>query len=386
MDNFANINLDDGLINWGATPEIAQYHQREFRKFLAQTPEQIRRACCDDEGRLVSIIQAEHFDMPFLERICEVTNATRRTYKFASGNIEGMLRSKKVLDLFAQPSSRTYESFTISEANLGMVSRNIRDLRTSSSAKGESDRDALRSHSSYFNALVFRHPCDYFDIFALWVMRTSDRPIPIINGGAGTKEHPTQALLDYYTIRESLDRNIDGKSFAFVGDCKRGRTVHSLAKVLALHNNIELYFVAPTEYQIDSETERYLIGRGVKFTKVTEGLEGIPEIITGAVYITRIQDEHDTDGKQKRYDSRFIFTEPMLDQLRYPAVLMHPLPKREEIDPAIDYRKDRKIMFWRQMRNGMWVRTALFAHIFGVEDKILETYRMCEKATAPKPL
>ncbi|MBU1974708.1 MAG: hypothetical protein KKH52_04920, partial [Nanoarchaeota archaeon] len=142
----------------------------------------------------------------------------------------------------------------------------------------------------------------------------------------------------------------------------------------------------PDKYQIDQETEAYLTQQGVRVTRTTTGLEGIPEMITGAVYMTRIQDEHDKDGEQKRYDPRFIFTEPMLDQLQDPAVLMHPLPKREEIDPRIDYRDDRKIMIWRQMRNGMWARTALFAHIFGVDDKILETYRTCEKVTAPKPL
>ncbi|MEW5896239.1 MAG: hypothetical protein AB1668_00975 [Nanoarchaeota archaeon] len=378
-------NLNDGSINWGPTPEHAEYHQNMFRGFLAQTPEQIK-ACCREEGRLVHILQAEHFDLPFLERVCEVTNAARRSYKFASSQMNEMLKGRKVLNLFAQPSSRTFESFTTAEANLGMSSGSLRDLRTSSSAKGESDRDALRTHSSYSDALVFRHPCDYFDMFALWVMGTSARPIPIINGGAGKSEHPTQAVLDYYTIRESLNRQIDGKSFAFVGDCLRGRTVHSLAKVLALHKGVEMYFVAPEEYQIDSQTEAYLKKWEVRIHKVTSGLEGIPEIITGAVYMTRIQDEHDKDGTQKRYDPRFIFTGAMLDQLRDPAVLMHPLPKREEIDPAIDYRNERKIMIWRQMRNGMWARTALFAHIFGVDKQILGIYHNCERATAPKPL
>lgn len=386
MTALNGYDLNDGSINWGPNNEHVEFHQGMFRGFLAQTPEQIRRACCDEKGKLVNILQADHLDLSLLERICEVTNATRRVYKFASDKMSEMLKGRRVLDLFAQPSSRTYESFTTAEANLGMTCRNLRDLRISSSAKGESDRDALRTHSSYFDAIVFRHPCDYYDLFALWVMNTSGRPIPLINGGAGKSEHPTQAILDYYTIRESLERDIDGKSFAFVGDCLRGRTVHSLAKVLALHKNVEMYFVAPEEYQIDSKTEAYLRRREVKIHKITSGMEGIPEVITGAVYMTRIQDEHDKDGTQKRYDSKFIFTGAMLDQLRDPAVLMHPLPKREEIDPVIDYRDDRKIMVWRQMRNGMWARTALFAYIFGVDDQILDIYHRCEKATAPKPL
>ncbi|PIN76736.1 hypothetical protein COV17_01370 [Candidatus Woesearchaeota archaeon CG10_big_fil_rev_8_21_14_0_10_36_11] len=381
-----NFNLDDGSINWGPTESHREYHRKMFQGFLAQTPQKLRQACCDDEGRLVHILQAEHFDLPFLEHICEVTTAARRSYKFASAKMHEMLARKKVLHLFAQPSSRTFESFTVASSNLGMTSRSLRDLRTSSSAKGESDRDALRTHSSYFDAIVFRSPCDYFDMFALWVMSTSNRPIPIINGGSGKAKHPTQAILDYYTIRASLERQIDGKSFAFVGDCLRGRTVHSLAKVLALHKDIEMYFVAPEEYQIDPQTEAYLKKKGVKVNKVTGGLEGIPEIITGAVYMTRIQDEHDGDGEQKRYNPRFIFTEKMLDQLQDPAVLMHPLPKREEIYPAIDYRSDRKIMIWREMRNGMWTRTALFAHIFGFDQEVLRSYHEASKAYAPTPL
>lgn len=383
-------DLDDGSINWGPTKEITDFHKRMFEGFVTQTPSQIKRACRDDKGKLVHILNAEHFDLQFLTRICELTNAARRSYKFASSKMQQMLPEKKVLHLFAQPSSRTFESFTVAASNMDITSRSLRDLSISSAVKGETDRDALRTHSSYFDAIVFRHPCDYFDMFALWVMNTSSRPIPIINGGAGKQEHPTQAILDYYTIRESLHQQVDGKSFAFVGDCLRGRTVRSLAKVLSLHENMEMYFVAPEQYQIDSTTEQYLRKRGVKVNKVTSGLEGIPEIITGAVYMTRIQDEHDEGSEeekvQKRYDPRFIFRESMLDQLKDPAILMHPLPKREEIDPAIDYRDDRKIMIWREMRNGMWARTALFAHIFGVDQQILDQYEQGKKAYAAKPL
>jgi aspartate carbamoyltransferase catalytic subunit len=385
MLNLSNINVNGDWINWGPTAEVAEFHQKMFQGFLAQTPAKIREACYS-EGRLVHILSAEHFDLSFLEKICEVTNAARRINKIPDAPLKKLLRNKSVLNYFAQPSSRTFNSFSAAESLLGMRREEVRDLRTSSAAKNENDRDALRTQSSYYDALVFRNSCNYFDLFALWVMQTSQRPIPIINAGAGQEEHPTQALLDYYTIRESSHHRVDGKSFAFVGDCKRGRTVHSLAKILALHEDIEIYFVAPDEYQIDTTTETYLQDRQVRTHKITDGLNNLPEIITGAVYMTRIQDEHDQDKRTKRYDPRFIFTEKMLDSLPKDTVLMHPLPKREEIEPYIDYRQDKNIMLWRQMRNGMWLRTALFAHIFGKDDKILDYYHSCKQSTAPKPL
>ena len=210
-------------------------------------------------------------------------------------------------------------------------------------------------------------------------MKNCDREVPIINAGSGKKEHPTQGLLDYYTLWESFKGRLDNRTVVYVGDCQRGRTVHSLAKILSLHAHSTALFVAPDELQIDSETEHYIAARGTVVQKMTDRplRELVP--LADVVYMTRIQNEHGGEGN---YNPDFIFTEGMLDTMKPGAILMHPLPKREEIDPAINYRhNDPKVAYWRQMRNGMWTRVALLASVFGVDDRIIERYAGIEPDT-----
>lgn len=380
-------------IAWGAAEEIAGYHQKRFEDFAAQSPEEIEQACHDEKGKLVHILRAEHFDLDFLRKICDTATAARRISKLEDNFLKGLLRGKSVLNYFEQPSSRTFNSFFNAEGRLGMQRGELRDLSISSHAKGESHRDSLRTLSSYYDAMVCRTKSDIFDLFALWVMKTSDREIPVINAGSGKEEHPTQALLDYYTIKESLNGKLENRVGVYVGDCLRGRTVHSLAKVMALHPGGTAYFVGPEHLQIDEKTENYLKERDVTIHKVSD--RHLAEIVPlgDFIYMTRVQYEHGGEGG---YDPRFIFTLGMLDRMREEAILLHPFPKREEIDPRIDYlsckSKDHvereragKVMFWREMRNGMWTRLALLSHVFGVDDQIRNHYSKIEKATSPKP-
>ncbi|MBS3168229.1 hypothetical protein J4216_03835 [Candidatus Woesearchaeota archaeon] len=369
-------------IYWGSTEDLVNYNKEQFQKFLNLNKEEIKSLCFED-GRLKHILRAEHFDLDFLNKICDTANAARRISKLEDNYLKGLLRSKSILNYFSQPSSRTFFSFSSAEAHLGMKREELRDLKTSSSVKGESERDSLRTISSYFDALVVRHPSDLYDLFVLWVMKNTKRELPIINAGSGTMEHPTQGILDYYTIRESFDGKIDRRVVLFVGDCKRGRTIHSIAKILSLHKNITMYFVAPEHLQIDDETEEYIKKRGTIVHKTDKPLK---EVITFAdvIYMTRIQNEHGGDGKA---DLRYIFTKDMLDMIREGAILMHPMPKREEIDPSIDdIKDDKRVMYWRQQRNGMWCRVALLAYIFKVDFKIREHFERIKKSVAPKPL
>ncbi|SRR3989344_5463749 len=369
-ESSACILMDN--IFWGLSETVARYDQEQFRRFLSLPPDQIERACCDEKGRLKHIIRAEHFDREFLEKICQTANAARVIAKKEDNFLNGLLRSKSILNYFSQPSSRTFLSFSMAEAHLGMRREEVRDVKTSSSVKGETEQDGLRTNSSYFDAIVCRHPSDIYDLFAVWVMKNCDREVPIINAGSGKMEHPTQGLLDYYTLWESFKGKLNDLTVLYVGDCRRGRTVHSLAKILSLHANQTALFVAPDELQIDSETEHYVTGRGTVVGKITD--KPLRELVPLAdvVYMTRIQNEHGGEGN---YNPDFIFTEDMLDSMKPGAILMHPLPKREEIDPAVNYRhKDPRIAYWRQMRNGMWTRVALLANVFGVDDRIMEHY------------
>ncbi len=363
-------------IYWGESPAVEKYDKEKFESFRSKSPEEIRQAC-RKQGKLFHIISAEHFDLPFLEKIYETAHAARKIAKLEDKSLKRLLPSKSVLNYFNQPSSRTFLSFSTAESHLGMRREEVRDIRTSSYAKGESEKDSLRTVSSYFDALVCRHPSDQYGLFAVWVMKNSDREIPVISAGSGTTEHPTQGLLDYYTKRESFNGNLNGKVIAYVGDCLRGRTVHSDAKIQALHKDTTLYFVAPSDLQIDEETEKYVREKGAKVIKITEGIKDVVPL-ADVIYMTRIQNEH---GGNSQYDPRFIFTEEMLDCMKPGAILMHPMPKREEIDPAIDYQgKDKRVMYWRQQRNGMWVRVALLAHIFGVDQQIRELYEKIQRA------
>jgi aspartate carbamoyltransferase catalytic subunit len=364
-------------IYWGTSKEISNFDRRKFRKFLSLPPEKIEESCKDDNGRLIHIIRAEHFELDFLEKICDTADAARRVDQLEDRAMKRLLSSKSVLNYFKQPSTRTFFSFSLAEAHLGMRREELREIKTSSEVKGESEKDSLRTISSYFDAIVCRHPSDIYDLFALWVMKNSDRELPIINAGSGKKEHPTQGVLDYYTIRKAFPEGLDGKTIVYVGDCKRGRTVHSLAKVMALHEGTKAIFVAPKELQIDEETRRYISDKGTKVIKTQKSLS---KIVSKAdvIYMTRVQSEHGGSGE---YDLKFKFTKKMLDSMKEDAILMHPMPKREEIDPRIDYlKKDPRIAYWEQQRNGMWTRVALLAHIFGVDEQIREQYQKIQNA------
>jgi len=325
----------DGIF-WGNSQSIADYDYEQFQRFLEKTPEELEQACRDRKGRLKHIIRAEHFSLDFMNLICETAEAARGVASLEDKSLKSLLSSKSVLNFFKQPSSRTFLSFSMAEAHLGMRREEVRDIQTSSEVKGESEKDSLRTISSYFDAIVCRHPSAYYDRFMVWVMQTSNRELPCINGGSGAGEHPTQALTDYYTDWKAFKGNLDGKNIAFVGDCKRGRTIHSGAKVLALHKNVTMYFVAPEDLQIDSDTENYVKRKGVRVIKETKALDNVIEE-ADIIYMTRIQNEHGGSGD---YDPNFIFKKEMLPQMKPTAILEHPLPKREEIDPEIDYIKN----------------------------------------------
>ncbi|MAG60324.1 aspartate carbamoyltransferase [archaeon] len=365
-------------IFWGATSQIGEFHKNKFQEFLSKGPNELKKLCTKSNGRLRHIIRAEHMDKEFLNIIYYTANAARKISKIDPNYLKQKLQHVSILNYFAQPSSRTFLSFSRAESKLGIQREEVRELQTSSTVKGESDLDSIRTLSSYFEGMVIRHPSNQFDAFAVWALHNSARPIPIINAGSGSQEHPTQALLDYYTIKRSL-KKIDGISVAFVGDCLRGRTVRSAAKLLCLYNDVTLYFVAPEHLQIDEETQEYCRSNGLKVHKIsTEIKEIIKEV--DVLYMTRIQNEHGGDGK---YPLEFKLNLEMLEAMKENSIIMHPMPKREEMDPRIDYLKNNpKVMIWRQQRNGMWVRVAVLAYIYGKDLEIRNHYAKIEQKMA----
>ena len=325
------------------------------------------------DGMPYHTLFAQQFDRPLLERLCALANRIRFINKSREGALylKGLLANKRAMLYFSQPSSRTFLSHLAACQILGMTTGSVRDAATSSEFKGESHEDSIRTFSSYFDLIVMRSPEQGLAEKMSWELSNSDRPIPILNAGSGKDQHPTQALLDIYTLVRSFETKggLDGRTVAFCGDLLRGRTVRSLSYLLTAFRDIRQKFIAPKELQVPADVTAILDRKGVRY----EISDDLPEAVrsSDAVYMTRIQDEWDqAKGESAKIDtSRFKFGEKELALLGKDAIIMHPLPRRDEIATCCDH--DPRAMYWRQMRNGMWIRTALIASVFGYEREIM---------------
>ena len=330
------------------------------------------------EGRLFHVLFAQQFTRLMLDDLCDLADRVRAIHKKPEGPkfLKSLLADKHALNLFAQPSTRTYMSFQVAELNLGMMTTDIRDISTSSQAKGETLHNSIRTFSSYVDLIVMRHPEKGAAEQAAWEMNMAERRVPIVNGGSGADQHPTQALLDIYTIRKALGE-IDGKTVAMVGDLARGRTVRSLSYLLRNYKNVHILYVAPERLRIGADIRAFLKRHNVAFDEA----DSIDDIVgkADAIYMTRIQWEWDAkkeggaaEGQKHggQYDPRYVFRKELLGKMKPKSCLMHPLPKVNEIESELDYVEDSRVVYWRQERNGMWARAALIAHIMDVDDKI----------------
>ncbi len=328
----------------------------------------------DLNGRPYNVVVAQQFNRERMEELGALATTIRRIAKTEDGMdfLGRQLSHKRVMLYFTQPSSRTFLSFTAACQILGMPVGEVRDTATSSEVKGESREDSVRTFSSYYDMLIMRENVGGLAERMGWVFAHSERPVPIINAGSGKDQHPTQALLDIYTLQRSFeDRGgIDGKTIVFVGDLLRGRTVRSLAWLLTNYRGVKQRFVAPPGLQIASDILELLKQKGVDYEISDDFENAISD--ADAIYMTRIQDEWDQPGKKAPVDiDRFSFRVEHLDRLRPDAVLLHPFPRRQEI--AVEVDRDPRAVYWRQMRNGMWIRAALITEIFG-RDQLIKDY------------
>lgn len=339
---------------------------------LVSLPKREKLTLLNNNEKLFHLIFAEQFSRPLLDRLGRDATKLRKIAKSSEGLgfLSGLLAHKSAMLYFTQPSTRTYLSFVRACQYLGMDHAEVRDPRVSSAMKGESDIDGVRTFSSYFDLIIMRHQEGGFAERVAYLMREIDRPIPVISGGAGTDEHPTQALLDVYTLQRSFEdrpKGIDGLRIAFVGDVARGRTVHSLTRLLALYNGVKMVFVSPPELCIQPRHRAFLDRNRVGYSETSN----LAEVVGGvdAVYVTRIQDEYDKDQESSKIDyTGFYLTPELVAKMREDAIIMHPLPRRQELDPSID--SDKRAKYWRQERNGMWIRAALIAYVFNVDGDI----------------
>jgi aspartate carbamoyltransferase catalytic subunit len=324
----------------------------------------------DENGIPYNVIVAQQYDRARLDNLGALATLIRRIAKTDDGMafLAAQLPHKRAMLYFTQPSSRTFLSFTAACQILGMPVGEVRDTATSSEVKGESKEDSVRTFSSYYDMLIMREKDGGLAERMAWVFAHSDRPVPIINAGSGKDQHPTQALLDIYTLQRSFETRggIDGKTIVFVGDLLRGRTVRSLAWLLTNYRSMRLRFVAPAGLQIGGDILAMLKTTGVEFDIGEDFEAAIPD--ADAIYMTRIQDEWDQPGQKAVNIDNYSFRVEHLSRMKTDAVLMHPFPRRGEIAVEVDH--DHRAVYWRQMRNGMWIRAALIAQIFGREDAI----------------
>jgi aspartate carbamoyltransferase catalytic subunit len=220
-----------------------------------------------------------------------------------------------------------------------MKTSEIRDPNVSSEVKGESFDDSLRTFSSYTDLIIMRHKGQNMAERAAWLLNTHTyRPVPVINGGSGSDQHPTQALLDVFTLQQSFEYQggLDGKTILMCGDLKRGRTVRSLTYLMKNFEGMKIIYAAPAAFQMKEDVCGFLERHHIPYFIETHGLEKVLGD-ADAIYMTRIQDEHDAKpGESGKTDvSKFRLTLANMANVK-PNAVMYPFPRRDEIDVAID--------------------------------------------------
>jgi aspartate carbamoyltransferase len=267
-----------------------------------------------------------------------------------------LLKGKILATMFYEPSTRTSCSFIAAMQRLGGQVIAINEAKSSSVAKGESIADTATTLGCYADVMVIRSPAiGSADIAA------ANAGIPVLNAGDGVGEHPTQALLDTFTMRQELGR-LDGLTVTLVGDLKNGRTVHSLARLLSRFDGIKLNYVAPDVLQMPQDVVEEVAATGVPQEKYAQPDEVVAE--TDVLYVTRIQQERfETPEEYEKVKGVYIITPKTLEGAKKDMIVMHPLPRVNEITVEVD--ADPRAAYFRQMEYGMYVRMALLALVLG---------------------
>jgi aspartate carbamoyltransferase len=299
------------------------------------------------------IVSVKQFTREDLEYIFGVAHEMREMVQRV-GSFD-LLKGKILANLFYEPSTRTSSSFTSAMERLGGSLIPINEVHYSSVAKGESLPDTVRTLECYADVIVLRHP----EVGASELAAKFARK-PIINAGDGVGEHPTQALLDLFTIYEELGEP-DGLTVTMLGDLKYGRTVHSLARLLSLYD-VEINYVSPDILKIPGEIINEVEEKGILQTENNTLEPILPG--TDVLYITRVQKERfDNPSDYDLVKSAFIITPETLSIAKDKMIVMHPLPRVGEISMEVD--EDPRAAYFRQMEYGLYVRMALLAMVLG---------------------
>ncbi len=266
-----------------------------------------------------------------------------------------LLKGKILATLFFEPSTRTRLSFETAMQRLGGGVISMASAEASSAAKGETVGDTAKTVSQYADVIVIRHPR-----IGSAKEAADAASVPVINAGDGAGQHPTQALLDTYTIRKELG-SLKNLTVSMVGDLKNGRTVHALVELLSLYQ-VRLYFVSPRNLRMPEEITSNLKQRGIRIEE-TEDLEKAASE-SALIYMTRIQKERFADlTEYERVKGSYVIDSKFLERLKKKITILHPLPRVDEISLDVDSHPG--AAYFRQVRNGVFVRMALLAMVMG---------------------
>jgi aspartate carbamoyltransferase len=321
------------------------------------------------------IITVEQFERPDLDHLFKVADQLRRRVVALDPTVATLAQGRVMASLFFEASTRTDISFQAAMRRLGgAVVAPSGGVQFSSVYKGENLADTVRAAGCYADVIVIRHPergSSYEAAYYAERLRgqITRKPV-VISGGDGIGEHPTQALLDLFTILDQK-KTLDNLTITMVGDLRHGRTVHSLAKLVARYEDqrTKINLVSPESLKMPREIVQYLNIRDVA-TVETDTLTDVLGT-TDVIYWTRVQEERFADPTE--YDAiadAFVMTPELLAQAKDDAILMHPLPRKYEMGTPADHDlldEDTRSVYFTQMENGMFVRMALLALVMGIE-------------------
>ena len=301
------------------------------------------------------IISVKQFGRDDLEYIFGVAHEMRGMVERV-GTFD-LLKGKILANLFYEPSTRTSSSFTAAMERLGGSVIPINEVKYSSVSKGESLPDTIRTLECYADVIVLRHPETGSAAIAAKAARK-----PVINAGDGIGEHPTQALLDTFTIFEELGAGeVDGMIVTMLGDLKYGRTVHSLARLLSLFD-VKINYVSPEILRMPKEVMDEVSSKGIPQAEFNSLENVLPE--TDVLYVTRVQKERFEDpADYEKVKGAYVIDPEIMKAAKQEMIVMHPLPRVGEI--SVDFDDDPRAAYFRQMEYGLYVRMALLAMVLG---------------------
>lgn len=285
----------------------------------------------------------------------EILRILELAAEFEANPNQPLMKNKVVASLFFEPSTRTRLSFETAINRLGARVIGFSDSSSSSTTKGETLKDTIKMVSNYADLIVMRHPLEGSARYA-----SEQSRVPVINAGDGANQHPTQTLLDLYSIKKTQG-TLDNLTIFMVGDLKYGRTVHSLLMAMS-HFNPTFYFVAPQELRMPREYILFLEKKGITFYEQTD-MNHLEK--ADILYMTRVQKERFSDSMEyERVKNAYILKNSMLDRTKPTLKVLHPLPRVNEIHTNVD--ANPKAYYFQQAENGVYTRMGIIAAIMGL--------------------